>query len=115
MQMKTRKKRQGRWVEEMVFNNFTEAEETVTKEGHWSYYYTNITVDGKKKFCGCNKIKLRGKECNACIYLLFKCTSDEIVLFRDKSDRTHDNIQRKSSKISNEVKEGIKELFQLKL
>jgi hypothetical protein len=28
------KKRQGRRVEEMVFNNFTEAEETVTKQGH---------------------------------------------------------------------------------
>jgi len=69
----------------------------------------------KKKFFGCNKVKLRGKEWNACIYLLFKCTSDEVVLFRDKSDRTHDNIQRKTSKISNEVKEEIKELFQLKL
>ncbi len=99
----------------MVFNDFTEAEETVTKEGHWSYYYTNITVDGKKKFFGSNKVKLRGKECNACIYLLFKCITDEVVLFPDKSDRTHDNIQRKTSKISNEVKEGIKELFQLKL
>jgi len=28
------KKRRGRWVEEMVFKNFTEADETVTKQGH---------------------------------------------------------------------------------
>ncbi len=102
-------------MEEMVFDNVAEAEETVTKEGHRIYHYTNITVDGQKKFFGCNKVELRGKQCDACIYLLFKCTSNEIVLCRDKSDSIHDNIQRKSSKIFNEVKEGIKELFQLKL
>jgi len=36
------KKRQRRWMEEMGFKNLTKDEQTVTKEGHWSYHYTNI-------------------------------------------------------------------------
>ncbi len=50
----------------MVFDNV--AEEAVTKEDHWIYPYINITVDGQKKCFGCNKVKLRGKQCDACIY-----------------------------------------------
>ncbi|KAF9758301.1 hypothetical protein NGRA_3148 [Nosema granulosis] len=109
------KKRQRNWVKEMVFNTATEAKQAVIKENQWSYHYTNTTVEGKKKFFRCNKVKFRGKQCDACIHLLFSSTSDEVILYRDKSDHTHDKIQEKSSIITNEVKEAIKELFELKL
>jgi hypothetical protein len=36
------KKRQRHGMEEMGFNNLTKDEQTGTKEGHWSYHYTNI-------------------------------------------------------------------------
>ncbi len=64
----------------------------------------------KKKFFRYNKVKYRGKQCGASIYLLFESISDQVVLYRDESDHTHDTIQEKSSRISNEVKETIKEL-----
>ncbi len=43
--------------------------------------------------------------------MLFESISDQVVLYRDESDHTHDTIQEKSSRISNEVKETIKELW----
>ena len=112
---KRMKKRQRNWVEEMVFNNSEEAEEAVIKENHWSYHYTNTTVAGKKKFFRCNKVKTRGKQCDAGIYLLFDSTNDKVVLFRATSDHTHDRIQEKPSRIPNEAKKLIQELYELKL
>jgi hypothetical protein len=109
------KQKQRNWVKEMVFNNTYEAGEAVKRENHWGYSYTNTTLEGVKKFFRCNKVKRRGEQCAAGVYLLFNSTNDEVVLFRDKSDHTHDLIPKKSSKISNEVKETILELFELKL
>jgi hypothetical protein len=57
-----RKRRQRNWVKEMVFSNANEAEEAVIKANEWSYHYTNTTVQGKKKFFRCNKVKFRGKQ-----------------------------------------------------
>jgi hypothetical protein len=109
------KKRQRNLVEKMVFNNTEEAEEAVIKEKQWSYHYTNTTAAGKKKFFRCNKVKARGKQCDAGIYLLLNSTNDKVVLFRTTSDHTHDSIQEKPSRIPNEIKEVIQELFELKL
>ncbi|CAF4089063.1 unnamed protein product, partial [Rotaria sordida] len=81
----------------------------------WSYHYTNTTAAGKKKFFRCNKVKARGKQCDAGIYLLFDSTNDKVVLFRTTSNHTHDSIQEKPSRIPNEVKKIIQELFELKL
>jgi gas vesicle protein len=64
----------------------------------------------KKKFFRCNKVKYRGKQCGASIYLLFESISDQFVLYRDESDHTRDTIHEQSSRISNEVKETINEL-----
>ena len=70
----------------------------------------------KKKFFWCNKVKRRGNQCDAGIYLLFDSTTDEVILFRDKSHHTHDRVGTRDPTISNEVKkEAIKDLFQLKL
>ncbi|CAM4952599.1 unnamed protein product [Rotaria socialis] len=109
------KKRQRNWVEKMVFINTEEAEEAVIKENQWSYHYTNTTAAGEKKFFRCNKVKARGKQCDAGIYLLFESTNDNVVLFRSTSDHTHDNIGEKPSRIPTEVKTIIQELFELKL
>jgi len=87
----------------------------VIKENQWSYHYTNTTAAGKKKFFRCNKVKARGKQCDAGIYLLFNSTNDKVVLFRATSDHTHDSTQEKPSRIPNEVKTVIQELYELKL
>ncbi|CAF1612146.1 unnamed protein product, partial [Didymodactylos carnosus] len=91
------------------------AEQAIKEENQWSHHYTNTTNEGKKKYFRCNKVKLRGRQCDACIYLLFDSTSNEVVLFRDESNHTHDMIQGKNSRISTEVKQAIQELFELKL
>jgi hypothetical protein len=102
-------------VKEIVFNNVKEAEEAIIKENEWSYHHTYETDEGKKKFFRCNKVRRRGKQCDAGIYLLLNSTRDEVILFHDKSNHTHDNIPGKTSRISNNVKEVINELFELKL
>jgi hypothetical protein len=56
-------------VKEMVFNNTQEAEKAVIKENLWTLQYTNTTVEGKKKFFRCNKVKYRGKQ----VVLPFTC------------------------------------------
>jgi len=99
----------------MVFSSANEAEEAVVAENEWSYHYKNTTADGKKKFFRCNKAKFRGEQCEAAIYLLFKCASDEVILFRDRSNHTHDLIPGKTPRLSKAVKETIDELFELKL
>jgi hypothetical protein len=50
------------WVKEMVFNNSQEAEKAVIKQNLWTLQYTNTTVERKKKFFRCHKVKYRGKQ-----------------------------------------------------
>ncbi|CAF3306315.1 unnamed protein product [Rotaria sp. Silwood2] len=112
---KRAKKTQHTWMKEIVFKNADEAEQAVINERQWSAYYTNTTADGKKKVFRCNQVKRRGKQCDAGIYLLFNSYNEEVVLFRDTSEHTHDLIQQKCTRIPDAVKVVIKELYELKL
>ncbi|CAF0922846.1 unnamed protein product [Didymodactylos carnosus] len=110
---KRAKKKQRKWMKEMVFKNADEAEQAVANEGQWSEYYTNTTSYGKKKVFRCNRVKRRGNQCGAGIYLLFNSTNEEVVLFRDTSEHTHDLIQQKCTRIADDVKVVIKEFYEL--
>ncbi len=90
---KQAKKKQYAWMKEMVFENADEAEQAVINEGQWSEYYTNTTAYGEKKVFRCNQVKRRGKRYDAGIYLLFNWNNEEVVLFRDTSEHTHDLIR----------------------
>ncbi|CAF2025799.1 unnamed protein product [Rotaria magnacalcarata] len=69
----------------------------------------------EKNYYRCSKVKARGKQFDASIYLLFDSTSDKVILFRTTSDHVHHSMPEKPSRISNEVKQAIQELFELKL
>ncbi len=58
-------------------------------------------MEGKKKLFRCNKVKRRGIQCDAGIYLLLDSTTDGVILLRDKSDHTHDRVGTRAPAISN--------------
>ena len=103
------------WIKEKTFNNAGEAKHAITQEGGWSEFYSNTTAEGRKTIFRCNKVKLRGRQCDAGIYLLFNSVNEEVILFRGKSDHTHHLIQQNSTRIPNDVKMIIKEFYDLKL
>ncbi len=86
-------------MKEIVFKNVDEAEQAVVNEGQWNKYYTNTTAYGKKKVFRRNQVKRRGKQCDAGISLLFNSNNEEVVLFCDTSEHTHDLIQQKCTRI----------------
>lgn len=112
---KRAKKKQHTWIKELVFKNADEAEQAVIHEGQWSEYYSNTTACGKKKVFRCNQVKRRGKQCDAGVYLLFNADNEEVVLFRDTSEHTHDLIQQNCTRIPDNLKVVIKEFYELKL
>lgn len=112
---KRAKKKRRTWKREKVFNSGIEAEQAVINEAKWSEYYTNTTTDGKKKVFRCNQVKRRGQQCDAGIYLLYNSHNEEVILFRDVSEHTHDRIEQRCTRIPDEAKVVIKELFELKL
>ncbi|CAF1944156.1 unnamed protein product [Rotaria magnacalcarata] len=58
VECKRAKKKQHKWMKEMVFNNAGEAKQAVINEGVWSEYYTNTTADGKKRLLGATKLNV---------------------------------------------------------
>ncbi|GLV45292.1 uncharacterized protein CBL_05392 [Carabus blaptoides fortunei] len=93
------------------------AEVAVAEEGAWSLHYYHETEDGKKKYYRCNKLKRRGPQCSARIYLLFETTSDAVLMFRADADHDHDKKMKFSSSygLSDTVKSEIDKLFELKM
>ncbi|CAF1507892.1 unnamed protein product [Adineta ricciae] len=93
------KRKQHKWIKEMVFNNVSEADQAILNEGIFR----------------CNKVKRRGKQCDSSIYLLFNSINEEVILFRNTSYHTHDLVEQKCTRIPSDVKTLIKELHELKL
>ena len=79
---------------EKKFSGSKEALEYIDTEKTWSFHYKNTTADGNKSYYRCNKIKLRGHQCPAGIYLLYDCRNEDVFLFRALENHDHSNIQR---------------------
>jgi len=107
------KKRCRVWNFEKHFPNVEEAKAAINGEKCWSYAFANKTEEGMKVYYRCNRVKFRGKQCDAGIHLVHDSRSDEVNLFRANADHKHDNNESKSI-LSVEAKELIKELFKLK-
>ena len=85
----------------------------IVTEKTWSFHYKNTTADGNKSYYRCNKIKLRGHQCPAGIYLLYDCRNEDVFIFRALEN--HDHSKAKSNHgLSDEVKREIDTLFTLK-
>jgi hypothetical protein len=114
IQNKTITRRSINWVKEKSFSSDAEAQTAITQEEQWSRHYTNRGHDGTKVYYRCNKVKFRGEQCNAAIHLCYPHDSDQVILFRAKNEHSHNNASR-SYYFTQEVKQNIKELFDLKL
>lgn len=77
----------------------------------WSRYRKDETSQGPKIYFRCTKVKLRGPQCGAAIYHLFKNDSDAVLEYRTKSDHTHaaaeESFQNKL-KLETEVEKLVK-------
>jgi len=107
-------RRKFKWVEDKSFHNDLDAEMAIKQERQWSRYYSNKGHDGIKVYYRCNRVKFRGKQCSASIYLYYPNDSNKVVLFRSTSE--HDHTESDERKVfSEEAKQIIVELFDLRL
>lgn len=105
-----------KWVKEATFRNSKESEKFLETEDCWGYGASSKTEEGKKVYYRCNKVKARGVQCNAKIFLLHDAFSTEIILYRAINVHNHDEICTKAKNaLSDELKIKIEELWKLKL
>lgn len=68
-------------------------------------------MEGDKNYYRCNRVKARGKQCSASLYLHFENTSYRVLLY--KSTSIHDcdiSVSKAGPVLTNEVKNKIEEL-----
>lgn len=104
------------WIFVKKFVNFDEAQQFLRDEKIWTARFTHTTEEGKKQYYRCNKVKYRGPQCAAQIYLLFESNSDAVLLYRRSSDHDHEIIGTKNDYgITQETKDEINKLYALHL
>jgi hypothetical protein len=108
-------KRKRKWKRECVFTSKQESDLAIQQENLWSFHYSNATFEGQKNHYRCNKVKSRGRQCDAGLYLFHDATNNEIVLFRCDAEHTHDDLDSLNSKMSLELQKEIKKLHEFKL
>jgi hypothetical protein len=115
LQKTRRKKVDKNWIKEKVFSTASEAKDSVEREKTWSYFHTNETEEGRKRFYRCNQVKYRGEQCLAAVYLCYDSTNTDVILYRSGHDHNCDEILTKSgTAMTEETKAEIEKLFTLK-
>ena len=112
---KTRRQKVDKdWQKEKVFSKAAEAKEFVEGEKTWSYFHTNETEEGRKRFYRCNQVKYRGEQCLAAVYLCYDSTNTDVILYRAGHDHNCNDILTKSGTVmTEEMKDVIEKLFAL--
>jgi hypothetical protein len=110
-----RKKRSRNWNFEEKFHHKQQADDFVNNENTWSYWYTNNSSDDQKVYYRCNKVKFRQTQCDAAIYLLFKNTCDDILLFRTEESHSCSKGDGQLNRLSTNAKTEIAKLFELNI
>ncbi|CAF2829451.1 unnamed protein product [Rotaria sp. Silwood2] len=114
VQEKTKIKLNFDWIRDKCFSNDTDAQIAIKREEQWSRYFTSKVQDGVKVHYRCNKVKFRGTQCNAAIYLFYPHNSDEVILFRANNEHNHTDSSKRYF-FSEEMKQNIQELFDMRL
>lgn len=99
------------YVFSKTFDTNADAIAAVKNEKIWSYYYRNDTKDGVRVTYRCNKVKFKGKQCGASIYLFYDSESSSVHLHRSNSEHTHDEHPNIPEQISQEVQDDIKSMY----
>ena len=81
----------------------------------WSKHKPNTTESGLRYEYRCNRVKRRGPQCAAAIYLLYHNTNTDVSLFKTTAEHDHDTINEitKQYGINKDSKEVIKDLLKM--
>lgn len=85
------------WILECELEDQNAADEFVRNDGSWSVRKRTNTSDGEKVYFRCTKVKVRGLQCEAAIYMLLDATSARILVFRSGAAHNCDAIDNKSA------------------
>lgn len=102
---------------EETFEGRDQLNEFLAREACWAILCSQNTTDGIKTVYRCNKAKRRGPQCIASIYTIHNSEPNDrkIYLFKKNRDHNHDQLgENKSSILSDEAKQRIIELHELK-
>jgi hypothetical protein len=103
------------WIFVEKFESIKDAEEAIKTANTWSSLRKHEVEEGMKKYYRCNKVKRKGPQCAAQIYLLFDAASDAVLMYRTDSDHDHESKTHSNYGLSPKVKEEINKLFDLHL
>lgn len=84
------------WMADKKYGSLAEAMVAINSENLWSKKRTHVVSDGQKIYFRCNKVKLRGKDCTAGLYLLIEASSESVICFRSVADHDHQNSDQLS-------------------
>ena len=76
------------------------------------YYKSSASAGGDRHMYRCNKVKFRGKQCAARIYLLYSSKNNTVQLFRSTADHDHDQNVNKITDLSDDVKHEIRTMYE---
>lgn len=101
------------WMKIQEFSNSTDAEECLNKECCWSKYTSKDTAFGQKVFYRCNKAKLRGKQCDSGVYLIYDSRTPKVMLYKSGNDHSCDKDGNNSARVlmTEETKQFIEKAF----
>lgn len=82
-------------------------------ENVWSFHYKNVDTEGNvNEIYRCNKVKYKGEQCKAGVYLNYPSTNNDAILYRSQLAHNCNEIATKvKGSMSKEVKIEIKALF----
>lgn len=98
---------------ERTFENKNDAMAAVNEEETWSEHYKSSAESGIRAMMRCNKVKYRGDQCSAGIYLQFDATTDKVHLFRALNEHDHHQKMSLIYEMPPQTKQAIKEMFDI--
>lgn len=96
-----------------TFNTEAEALASIQDEKCWSKYYKSTSAEGDRQLFRCNKVKFRGDQCAASLYLLFDARNPVVHLYRSTNEYTHETNINRICEIPDETKKAIKDMFDI--
>ena len=76
----------------------------IVTEKTWSFHYKNTTADGNKSYYRCNKIKLRGHQCQAGTFDQFKKRASSVWKVTLPSDASNENGKKENALVHSSLK-----------
>lgn len=99
------------WVESKNFPSEAEAKAFIANESSWSIYTTNKLSTGKKVIYRCKNVKLRGKQCDASVYLFYPSNKLDVIMYSSANEHSCQPEKQHNKKMTEETKGIIRQYF----